>query len=151
MSNVNIYVGHTGKLSLHMCWNKISYIINSQTIHPQNPPNTRICTFTSSSMCLFSSSICWVYACLPRVSWEIRASFSSSWRENSPERKKRNKTKRKYCWKFFQNKQFKMVPQATQKDMIWNYLPLCLIGITLYPVQHVIHHHFEALKWMMQI
>lgn len=41
-------------------------------------------TLFSSSSCLFSSSVCWVKACLPRVSWEIRDSFSSSCRVSSP-------------------------------------------------------------------
>lgn len=43
-----------------------------------------VLTLTSSSICLFNSSICCVKACLPLVSWETRASFSSIWRPNSP-------------------------------------------------------------------
>lgn len=44
-------------------------------------------TLFSSSSCLFSSSVCWVKACLPRISWEIRDSFSSSCRVSSPREK----------------------------------------------------------------
>lgn len=48
--------------------------------------NMSIFTFISSSSCRFNSSICWVKACFPLDNCEIKASFSSTWRPNSPEK-----------------------------------------------------------------
>lgn len=41
-------------------------------------------TLVSSSSCLLRSSSCWVRTCLPLVSCEIRAAFSSTWWLSSP-------------------------------------------------------------------
>lgn len=53
-------------------------------------------TLFSSSSCLFSSSVCWVKVCLPRVNWEIKDSFSSSCLVSSPNEKKLNSFRQRY-------------------------------------------------------
>lgn len=56
----------------------------SQVLSDAAIPGTVVVTLVSSSSCLFSSSSCWVRACLPLVSCETSTSFSSTWWLSSP-------------------------------------------------------------------
>lgn len=56
----------------------------SQVLSDAAIPGTVVLTLVSSSSCLFSSSSCWVRACLPLVSCETSTSFSSTWWLSSP-------------------------------------------------------------------
>ena len=115
-------------------------------------------TLTSSSICLFSSSICCVKACLPLVSWETRASFSSIRRPNSPCVKKcHDILVYVLCFSIMQNRSFtdylhtpfsvRRRAFCTPRSLIWREFSSFLVFSSLSWSSRV-RHIFSRFPWL---